>query len=191
MRGRDDQEPPGAAEARFAALYTDHARDVLAYAVRRTVSAEDAADVVAETFLVAWRRGSDVPGGDGARLWLYGVARRTLANQRRGERRRTRLAARMRAELPAVLAAALPTPTPADDAVLEAIAALRESDREVLLLSAWEGLSPTQIAEVLAISPLAVRSRLHRARARVQEQLRPHADGPAPVPSALEPENAR
>jgi len=191
MRGRDDQEPPGAAEARFAALYTDHARDVLAYAVRRTVSAEDAADVVAETFLVAWRRGSDVPDGDGARLWLYGVARRTLANQRRGERRRTRLAARMRAELPAVLAAALPTPTPADDAVLEAIAALRESDREVVLLSAWEGLSPTQIAEVLAISPLAVRSRLHRARARVQEQLRRHAGGPAPVPSALEPENAR
>jgi RNA polymerase sigma-70 factor, ECF subfamily len=168
-------------------LYRDHARDVLAYAVRRAASAEDAADVVAETFLVAWRRGPDVPGGDAARLWLYGVARRTLANQRRGERRRTRLAARMRAELPAALAAALPAPTAADDAVLTAIAGLRESDREVLLLSAWEGLSPVEIAKVLAISPLAARSRLHRARLRVQEQLR----RPVAVPPALEPEKAR
>jgi RNA polymerase sigma-70 factor, ECF subfamily len=191
MRARDDEESPGAAEARFAALYRDHARDVLAYAVRRTLSAEDAADVVAETFLVAWRRGSDVPDGDGARLWLYGVARRTLANQRRGERRRTRLAARMRSELPAALAAALPTPTAADDAVLEAIAGLGESDREVLLLSAWEGLSPTEIAAVLAISPIAVRSRLHRARGRVQERLRRPAADAAPVPPSLETENAR
>src|SRR3954452_21281203 len=112
MRRRDDDdEPAGAAEARFADLYRDHARDVLAYAVRRAASAEDAADVVAETFLVAWRRDADVPRGAGARLWLYGVARRTLANQLRGERRRSRLAARMRAELPAVLAAAVAAPT--------------------------------------------------------------------------------
>jgi RNA polymerase sigma-70 factor, ECF subfamily len=191
MRRRGDGDPPGAAEARFVTLYRDHAREVLAYAVRRAASAEDAADVVAETFLVAWRRGPDVPSGDAATLWLYGVARRALANQRRGERRRTRLAARMRAELPAVLAAALPAPTAADHEVLTTIAALRESDREVLLLSAWEQLSPAEIAEVLAISPLAVRSRLHRARRRVRDQLRsPAADAPS-VPPALEPEKAR
>jgi RNA polymerase sigma-70 factor (ECF subfamily) len=191
MRRRDDGGPPGAAEARFAALYRDHARDVLAYAVRRAASAEDAADVVAETFLVAWRRGADVPSGDGARLWLYGVARRTLANQLRGDRRRSRLAARMRAELPAALAAAIPGPTSADDAVLAAIAALGDSDREVLLLAAWEQLSPIEIAEVLAISPLAVRSRLHRARRRVHAQLSTPANGTASVPPALEPEKAR
>jgi RNA polymerase sigma-70 factor (ECF subfamily) len=141
MRRQDDGDPPGAAEARFADLYREHARDVLAYAVRRTASPEDAADVVAETFLVAWRRTAEVPSGHTARLWLYGVARRTLANHRRGERRRTRLAARMRAELPAVLAAARPATTAADHEVLAAIATLRESDREVLLLSAWEQLS--------------------------------------------------
>src|SRR3954467_6014881 len=135
MRRPDNDEPPGAAGARFAAPYRDHARDVLAYAVRRAASAEDAADVVAETFLVAWRRDADVPRGAGARLWLYGVARRTLANQLRGERRRSRPAARMRAELPAVLAAAVAAPTGADHHVLAAIAALGESDREVLLLS--------------------------------------------------------
>jgi RNA polymerase sigma-70 factor, ECF subfamily len=190
MRRLEDDGPPGAAEARFAALYRDHARDVLAYAVRRCASAEDAADVVAETFLVAWRRGAEVPGDEAARLWLYGVARRTLANQRRGERRRTRLAARMRAELPAVLAAALPAATAADHEVVAAIARLGSSDREILLLSAWEQLSPAEIAEVLAISPLAVRSRLHRARRRVQAQLSsPAADAP-PAPPALEPEKA-
>jgi RNA polymerase sigma-70 factor (ECF subfamily) len=190
MRPRDDGGPPGAAEERFGALYRDHARAVLAYAVRRAASAEDAADVVAEAFLVAWRRGPDVPSGDAARLWLYGVARRLLANQRRGQRRRTRLAARMRAELPAVLAAAAPVTTAADHEVLTAIAALRESDREVLLLSAWEQLAPAEIAEVLAISPLAVRSRLHRARRRVQAQLRSPAADTTCVP-ALEPEKAR
>src|SRR3954462_10268396 len=111
MRRSRNDEPPDAAQGRFAALYSQHARDVLAYAVRRTPSAEDAADVVAETFLVAWRRGAQVPDGEAARLWLYGVARRTLADQRRGEQRRTRLAARMRAELPAALASALPATT--------------------------------------------------------------------------------
>jgi RNA polymerase sigma-70 factor (ECF subfamily) len=184
-RSRNDE--PGAAPARFAALYTDHARDVLAYAVRRTATPEDAADVVAETFLVAWRRDAQVPDGDAARLWLYGVARRTLANQRRGELRRSRLAARMRAELPAGLACALSTPTTADAAVLAAICTLRERDREVLLLSAWEGLTPAEIAEVLELSPIAVRSRLHRARTRVQQQL----SRPPSLPPALEPENAR
>ena len=66
----------------------EHGRDVLAYALRRAAGPEDAADVVAETFLIAWRRLSDIPAGAEARLWLYGVARHTLANQRRGERRR-------------------------------------------------------------------------------------------------------
>jgi RNA polymerase sigma-70 factor, ECF subfamily len=189
MRREDRAGAPGAAEACFAELYRAHVGDVLAYAVRRTTTAEDAADVVAETFLVAWRRSAEVPSGDAARLWLYGVARRTLANQRRGERRRTRLAARLRAELPAVLAVARPATTAADHAVLAAIATLRESDREVLLLTAWEQLSPAEIASVLAISPLAVRSRLHRARRRVQDQLRrPEI---ASVPPALEPQTAR
>jgi hypothetical protein len=67
------------AENRFAELYRDHGRFVLAYALRRAVP-EDAADVVAETFLVAWRRLDDVPGDGRARLWLYGVAHRVLAD---------------------------------------------------------------------------------------------------------------
>ncbi|MBX6384794.1 MAG: RNA polymerase subunit sigma-24 [Microbispora sp.] len=60
-----------------------HYADLLAYVRRRTESPEDAADALAETFATAWRRIGDVPAGPPARLWLYGVARRVLANGRR------------------------------------------------------------------------------------------------------------
>ena len=77
---------------RFDRLFEAHFRDVLAYAVRRVDEPADGADVAAETFLVAWRRLGDVPAGEEARLWLFGAARRVLANQRRGVRRRDALA---------------------------------------------------------------------------------------------------
>lgn len=154
------------AEARFVALYEANARDLLAYAQRRVPAAEDAADLVAETFLVAWRRIGEVPRGSEARLWLYGVARLTLSNQRRGELRRARLAERLRAEL---TAAALSAPPVAGDAtVLRALATLEESDREALLLVGWEGLAPREVARVLGLSTVAARSRLHRARRRLR-----------------------
>ena len=158
-----------AAEAQIDDLYTRHGRDVLAYALPRSASPEDAADVVAETFLVAWRRARDIPARDEARLWLFGVARRVLANQRRGERRRTRLGERLREELPAI-AATQPGPE-GGGAVLRALAELSESDRELLLLAGWDELEPAQIARVLEISAVAVRTRLHRARARLRRQL--------------------
>lgn len=65
---------------RFRVLYAAHLNAILGYALRRVAAPEDAADVVAETFLIAWRRCADVPPGGEARLWLYGVARRVLAN---------------------------------------------------------------------------------------------------------------
>jgi RNA polymerase sigma factor (sigma-70 family) len=156
------------AEASFRRLYVEHGREILAYALRRTGSAEDAADIVAETFLVAWRRLEDVPPDPQARLWLYGVARRTLANQRRGERRRERLGERLRADLPT----ALPEPPelPGPD-VLAALECIGPEDREVLRLSAWEELSPSEVAAVLGISAVAARSRLHRARRRLRRAL--------------------
>jgi RNA polymerase sigma-70 factor (ECF subfamily) len=155
------------AEERLASLYAEHGREVLAYALRRTPGPEDAADVVAETFLIAWRRLADVPAGDDARLWLYGVARRVLANQRRGERRRLRLGERLRSELPAMLAEHAP-PSGERSAVLTALSRLDEADRELLLLVGWEGLEPAQVARVVGGSVVAVRSRLHRARHRLR-----------------------
>lgn len=155
------------AQARFVALYEENARDLLAYAQRRIPVAEDAADLVAETFLIAWRRLGEVPQGSEARLWLYGVARHALSNQRRGELRRARLAERLRSELTAAALSA-----PAADAgnapVLRALAGLGEEDREVLLLAGWEELAPREIARVLGISTVATRSRLHRARRRLR-----------------------
>ena len=172
MRTRAEEErvKRGRAEARFERLYAEHGRDVLAYAVRRSPAAQDGADVLAETFLVAWRRLDDVPPGEAARLWLYGVARRVLANQQRSERRRERLAERMRRELPAALGD-LPARGLETGAVRVALARLAAEDQEVLRLSAWEELTPREIAAVLGIGHVAARSRLHRARHRLRDAL--------------------
>lgn len=170
MRGQRDHSDALSrelAQARFVELYEQNVRDLLAYAQRRIPVAEDAADLVAETFLVAWRRLGEVPRGERSRLWLYGVARRTLANQRRGERRRAQLAERLRSEL---TAAALSL-SPAEDEVtpvLRGLARLGGEDREILLLAGWEGLAPREIAHVLGITTVATRSRLHRARRRLR-----------------------
>jgi DNA-directed RNA polymerase specialized sigma24 family protein len=90
---------PDERQHRFEELYAANCGPILGYVLRRTDNPDDAADVIAETFLTAWRRLDAVPPGDEARLWLYGVARRVLANHRRGERRRTVLADRLRAQL--------------------------------------------------------------------------------------------
>ncbi len=157
------------AEARFSRLYEENWQDLLDYARRRAATAEDAADLVAETFLVAWRRLGNVPPGARTRLWLFGVARRLLANQRRGELRRDRLADRLRGELATAVANdAAPDP---DGAVVCALERLEEKDREILLLAGCEELAPAEIATVLGISPVAARSRLHRARRRFIREL--------------------
>ncbi len=91
------------AKVRFGKLYREQARAILAYALRRVENPEDASDVVAEAFLVAWRRLDEVPIGR-ERLWLYAVARRVTANVRRAEGRRTRLSERLAETLSAELA---------------------------------------------------------------------------------------
>jgi RNA polymerase sigma-70 factor (ECF subfamily) len=160
--------PRDLAETRFSDLYRDHARELLGYALRRSADPDDAADVVAETFLVAWRRLGEVPPGSEARLWLYGTARHVLANQDRGARRRDRLTERLRVEL----RQQLPALRPQERGVfLEALAGLREADRELLMLIGWEELTPTEAAQALGISPRAARTRLHRARRRLRARL--------------------
>lgn len=165
------------AQARFSRLYREEGRAILAYALRRVESSEDAADVVAETFLVAWRRLGEVPVDAEARLWLYAVARRVIANLHRSERRRTRLGQRLVESLRTELAT---HPAPGGEAAeaLRAMAELSDEDRELLLLVSWEGLSPGQAAQVLGISSLAARSRLHRARRRLQALLEEREPGP-------------
>ncbi|HEV7771058.1 MAG TPA: sigma-70 family RNA polymerase sigma factor [Solirubrobacterales bacterium] len=155
------------AQVRFRRLYREQGQALLAYALRRVENPEAAADVVAETFLVAWRRFGEVPVDGGARLWLYAVARRVIANLNRSERRRTRLGKRLAESLRTELATrAAPGGEAAE--VLRAMGGLGDEDRELLLLVSWEELSPGQAATVLGISSLAARSRLHRARRRLR-----------------------
>jgi RNA polymerase sigma factor (sigma-70 family) len=170
IKSRRKRDEARTREQRFDGLFATHSRAVLAYAVRRTSDQDDAADVLAETFLVAWRRLSDVPSGEGELMWLYGVARRVLANQQRAERRRQRLAQGLGRELSSALRTAAPAAADGHP-VLEALAGLDLDDREILLLAAWEELSAQQIGAVLGITQIAARSRLHRARERLQAAL--------------------
>jgi RNA polymerase sigma factor (sigma-70 family) len=159
---RDDER-----RARFRALYEANYEPILGYALRRTQGA-DALDVVSETFLVAWRRLPRVPAGDEARLWLYGTARRVLANHERAERRRARLGGRLVDEAATAAHAAPEQPT---GSVGAAFARLRSADRELLGLVAWEGLDAREIALVVGCSRNAARIRLHRARRRFAQAL--------------------
>lgn len=159
--------PRELAEARFSHLYRNHEREILRYALRRSAEPQDAADVVAETFLVAWRRLGELPHDEEARLWLYATARRVLANQQRGSKRRTRLAERLRSEL----RRQLPLQPASDRPVLDALAGMAGADRELLMLVGMEELSPSEAARVLGISAMAARTRLHRARRRLQARL--------------------
>jgi RNA polymerase sigma-70 factor (ECF subfamily) len=149
---------------RFERMFHAHYGHVLAYAQRRAQS-HVAQDVVAETFMVAWRRLDHVPTA--AELpWLYGVARRVLANELRGDRRRGALVERAgSAQAPAAVDAAGDVP------LVQALARLGARDRELLLLTAWEGLSPAEAAAAMGCSRAAVRVRLHRARKRLATEL--------------------
>ena len=155
---------------RFEEFFAANREAVLGYLLRRTPNRHDAADLLADTFLVAWRRLDDVPPGDQTRPWLYGVARRALANHRRGEGRRHALADRLRGELTEMdVPKSLPDNTPA----AIAFRSLPEQDRELLSLVAWEELDTAQIAITLGITRNAVRIRLHRARKRFAKLLTP------------------
>lgn len=155
----------------FAALFEAHHPAVVRYAGRR-LSPDAAGDVAAEVFLVAWRRRDEVP--DNAVPWLFGVARRVIANQRRGAVRHDRLAER-------VASASVPSTHAGADVVVEqaadvstfaaAFARLSDDDRDVLGLVAWEHLTIGEIAHVLGCSVPAATMRLHRARRRLRAAL--------------------
>lgn len=150
---------------RFESVFAEHYDDVLAYALRRS-DGQTAQDVVAETFLVAWRRLDAVP--DDPLPWLYGVARRVLANQRRSAARRDALARRVAAD---AAPADLDTPAVGDPSLLRALGRLSEREREALMLVAWEGLDQRRAAAAAGCRPGTLGVRLHRARRRLAREL--------------------
>lgn len=169
--------------SRFEAVYRQTCEQILGYAVRRCSSPEDAADVMAETYVIAWQRIAVLPDGEAGKLWLYGVARRVLANHRRGERRRLTRHTELTDEIEYLYTA--PSHHSGQHGVDEAMDMLADRDRELLALALWEGLDPGEIATVLDCSRNAVRIRLHRARkrfAKALETTRPSAAGFASRP---------
>jgi RNA polymerase sigma-70 factor (ECF subfamily) len=157
-------------EQRFCALYESTRPRITAYALRRTAFREDAADVVAETFEIAWRKQEDIPASPDDLLWLYVTARHVLANTGRRRHRRDELAYRLAEGLRVVDL----IENPVDGEGLFALSCLRslpEEDRELLMLTAWEGLNGADVGRVLGCSPTAVRIRLHRARTRLRAEM--------------------
>ncbi|MEU6222410.1 sigma-70 family RNA polymerase sigma factor [Streptomyces sp. NPDC047042] len=160
--------------ARFEALARIVVDPLHRYLLRRA-EPDQVDDVLSETLLVLWRRIDDVPGLDTEDIpdpdavlpWCYGVARGCLANARRADRRRRSLLERLstwRTE----------SPEPADPdhtALHAALAQLRSLDREIVLLWAYEELTPSRIAEVTGLSANAVSIRLHRAKKKLAARL--------------------
>lgn len=151
-------------EERFNRLHEAHFEAVRRYVWRRDPDLAD--DVVADTFLVAWRRLDDVPAD--ARPWLIGVARNIRLNSRRSARRQQAVATRLQEEVPQAPASDSSHLAAAVDASLML---LSPSDREVLLLSIWDDLDRAAIAEVLGCTKANVSLRLHRARRRFADAL--------------------
>lgn len=145
----------------FEELYRATARDVLTYVRRRRRA--DADDVVAEVYAVAWRRRADLPAPLLRRAWLFGVARMLLKAESRQQRRDREVAVEL-ASRPDEQPAAECGPDRTGAAMAAALARLTPSDREVLQLVAWEGLTPAELAVALGVRPGTARVRLHRAR---------------------------
>jgi RNA polymerase sigma-70 factor (ECF subfamily) len=163
--------------ARFEHLYITHASRVLGYLMRRT-DASTADEVLAEVFAVCWRRIDEVPAD--ALPWLFEVARRVLSTQRRSGQRRAALQARLRAITPERIEDA--PAMPRDSSLSRALESLTSKDRELLLLIAWEGLTPTQAAAALGVKSATVRVRLTRARSRLARHIERSGGCPQPSP---------
>lgn len=154
-------------EEAFSEAFREHYPAVLAFA-RRRVGQHNGEDIAAEAFTVAWRRWDSKPAD--VRPWLFGIAKNVINDHRRGSGRRDNLALRLQMQ-------------PVDQWIDQedwraqeidlsaAWASLPESDREVIALVAWDGLTSVQAARVLSVSRVAYAARLSRARARLRRRL--------------------
>lgn len=155
-------------ETRFRALFDSAYPALFRYACHRGLTGADAEDLVAGTLEIAWRRIDEVPVDDPL-PWLYVVARNLWRNQLRRDRRRGSILIRYHASLSPQVGDDPGGLSPGD--LRAAMASLSDDDQEVLRLVAWDGLTPAAVSRVLDCTPVAARSRLHRARARLAAAL--------------------
>ena len=178
----------GSADA-YSIFFRRHVDAITRYAVRRCLNPDDVADLVGECFLVALQAAHRyVPETDTALPWLFGISRRLLAKQRRKYAGNRRLEVKASNAFPHFseaedneIASAIDASRQAP-ALEEALARLTRSEREVLELVAYDGLSPSEAAITLHITPNAARVRLSRARRAV----RTHLDSAAVVGAPAE-----
>jgi len=177
----------GSADA-YSTFFRRHVDPITRYAVRRCSNPEDVADLVAECFLVALQAAHRyVPETDTALPWLFGISRRLLAKQRRKYAGNRRLEVKASNAFPVFSAAEDNEIASAIDAARQAPAleraldSLTVAEREVLELVAYDGLTPSEAAAALDITPNAARLRLSRARRAVRSQI-----DPTPVAGAVE-----
>lgn len=153
----------------FRAALRGASDDLLAYFERRLPVRADAADLLAETLLQAWRRVDAMPAEpERRRMWLFTIAAHVLANHRRSARRRHALADRLRGHL----ATAEPVPDPAEgQSVRDAVLRLRDAHRELVMLIHWDGFTLVEAAEILELNASTARSRYAAARTALREAL--------------------
>jgi RNA polymerase sigma-70 factor (ECF subfamily) len=160
---------------RLTRLHEQLAPDLLRFFERRVLPIDDAADLLAETYMVAWRRIGRVPTEDEqARMWMFVTARGVLSNWRRGQRRRSVLADELREQL-ATHGHRVHNETPfvdsAQERVRDAVELLPLSQRELVMLVHWDGFSVIEAARVVGIRESTARGRYQRARASLSARL--------------------
>ena len=162
---------------RLQQLHDQIGMDLLGYFARRVEPREDAADLLSETLMVAWRRMDRIPADDeSARMWMFATARRVLANWTRGQRRRTALSHELREHLVTIT-----LPVASDDAldVRQAVASLPRTQRELIMLVHWDGFTIPAAAQLLTITVSTARGRYQRAKNSLKSSL---SDTPTHTP---------
>ncbi|MDJ0323042.1 sigma-70 family RNA polymerase sigma factor [Cryobacterium sp. PH31-AA6] len=155
-------------------LHEQMAAVLLGYFARRVEPQADAADLLSETLMVAWRRMNRVPSDEeGARMWMFATARRVLANWTRGQRRRTALSYELREQMATVTGVVV-----SDQAldVRQAVRSLPRNQRELIVLVHWDGFTIPDAARLLQVRESTARGRYQRAKTSLQAAL---ADPPA------------
>ena len=176
-------------ERQFRLLYERNYAPITAY-VRRRVNQGDGseADIVAEVFIVAWRRFPDVPVQPNELPWLYGVARNLVANHFKNVQRSNDLTDRL------VIEEGVATDFERDMSdlngrVRHALAQLSELDREIFRLIHWEELSHEEVGQSLGITAKAVERRVARARRKVRGYLGDYDEPLSPASTTLPTRN--
>lgn len=160
---------PQHARAEFRSMLRDTSGDLLAYFERRVHIRDDAADLLGETLLQAWRRRDALPEEpQRRRMWLFTIAAHVLSNHHRSRRRRTALTDRLRDRLAGTSPEVDLTET---QAVRDAVLRLNQAHRELVMLIHWDGFTIVEAAELLGLNPSTARGRYSAARETLKSAL--------------------